>query len=193
MNRALPFAVVSVAGTALYLAIFVALHILPTGYNPIRHAVSDSAVGRSGGVVQRRPMVEFSRRSRSRTGARNWCRIAAGNARVDIPRPHRAGAAGHVRVPDQSRRTAIHPHCRTAVLHYGFAILAFVLTYLAISKLNTPLTAITPWRSVARPLNGLAWLITPTLAAVVITMLPLLRRIFGLLSESSWSRATCGC
>ena len=31
-----------------YLAIFVAWHILPTGYNPIRHAVSDYAIGRYG-------------------------------------------------------------------------------------------------------------------------------------------------
>jgi hypothetical membrane protein len=48
MTGASWLAVVSLAGILSYLAIFAALHIVPSGYDPVRHAVSDYAVGRYG-------------------------------------------------------------------------------------------------------------------------------------------------
>ena len=41
-------ALVSLVATLGYLSIFQALHVLPAGYNPIRHAVSESAIGTCG-------------------------------------------------------------------------------------------------------------------------------------------------
>ena len=48
MSGRFVLALVSLIATVGYLSIFVALHVLPTGYNPIRHTVSDYAVGKYG-------------------------------------------------------------------------------------------------------------------------------------------------
>jgi hypothetical protein len=44
----LTLALISLVASVAYLAIFVAWHVLPSGYDPIRHAVSDYAIGRYG-------------------------------------------------------------------------------------------------------------------------------------------------
>ncbi len=40
------FGIVAVAGAAVYLGLISLLHVLPTGYGPVRNAVSDYGVGR---------------------------------------------------------------------------------------------------------------------------------------------------
>jgi hypothetical protein len=42
----LTFALISLAGSLVYIAVVVALHILPTGYNLVHNAVSDYGVGK---------------------------------------------------------------------------------------------------------------------------------------------------
>jgi hypothetical protein len=39
------FALISLAGSVVYVAVVAALHVLPTGYNPAHSAVSDYGVG----------------------------------------------------------------------------------------------------------------------------------------------------
>jgi hypothetical membrane protein len=39
------FALLSLLGSLVYIAVVAALHVLPTGYNPARNAVSDYGVG----------------------------------------------------------------------------------------------------------------------------------------------------
>lgn len=41
----LPFALISLLGSLIYVAVVLALHVLPTGYDPRHNAVSDYGVG----------------------------------------------------------------------------------------------------------------------------------------------------
>lgn len=178
MSGGLPFAIVSVAGTSVYLAVFVALHRLPTGYSPIRNAVSDYGVGR------------YRRWFTAGLWASSLGVLAlAVGLGIGLGSPPMAehdlvflGLITLARVGMSVFPTNIEGQrfTRTAALHYVFAIAAFTFTYLAISHLTTQLKPITPWHSVERPLSWLAWLVIPALAGVVITMLRPLRRIFGL-------------
>ena len=43
-----PFALISLLGSLIYVAVVLALHVLPTGYDPRHNAVSDYGVGRYG-------------------------------------------------------------------------------------------------------------------------------------------------
>ena len=44
-TNVLVFALISLLGSVVYVAVVAALHVLPTGYNPARNAVSGSGVG----------------------------------------------------------------------------------------------------------------------------------------------------
>src|ERR1700735_1036689 len=44
--NALAFALISLAGSLVYVAVVVTLHVLPTGYDLVHNAVSDYGVGR---------------------------------------------------------------------------------------------------------------------------------------------------
>lgn len=69
---------------------------------------------------------------------------------------------------------------RTGLLHYGFAIAAFTLTYLAITAMTPALQALNVGQWTHAPLGWAAWTVGPALLLVVITMAPPLRRVFGL-------------
>ena len=69
---------------------------------------------------------------------------------------------------------------RTGALHYFFAILTFGFTYAAISGLTPDLVKIHPWHSEKALLTWLAGATLVGLILVVVTLLPRLRRIFGL-------------
>jgi uncharacterized protein DUF998 len=180
MTGALPLAlgVASVGGTVAYLAVFVALHRLPTGYNPVHHAVSDYAVGPYG----------------------RWFAVGLWSSAIGVL-TLAAGLAAEVSAPTVARGDLVllaliavarvgmsvfptnvedTPFTRSALLHYAFAIAAFTFTYLAISHLTVSLKAVSPWHAARGPLAALAWLVAPTLAGVVITMIGPLRRFFGL-------------
>lgn len=51
---------------------------------------------------------------------------------------------------------------------------------MAISDLTPVLQTLNPWQQVKGPLELLAWLVLHALILVIVTLLPLLRRIFGL-------------
>ena len=72
------------------------------------------------------------------------------------------------------------PITRTGLLHYGFAIAAFTLTYLAITGMTPALRALAVGQWVHAPLGWATWIVSPALFLVVITMLRPLRRVFGL-------------
>jgi hypothetical protein len=70
----------------------------------------------------------------------------------------------------------------TGRLHYVFAIASFALAYMAIDVLNpVVLPIVADWATPV--LAGLYWVVTASLAGVVICLIPALRRIFGLVER----------
>jgi hypothetical protein len=70
----------------------------------------------------------------------------------------------------------------TGKLHYLFAIASFALAYMAIAVLNpVALPFAAEW--VSPVLAGLYWMVAASLAGVVICLVPVLRRIFGLVER----------
>ena len=178
MNLALPLALVSLLAGLIYLVLFVTMHLLPTGYNPIRHAVSDYAVGKYGTLFR----VAFW------SSALNVLALAIGLA-VGVGVPPLAskdlvylGLIAFARLAMSLFPTDIEGKrlTRTGILHYVFAILAFAFAYMAISDLTPVLQTLNPWQQVKEPLAILAWIVLPALILVVVTLLRPLRRVFGL-------------
>ena len=178
MSGTLLLALLSALATTAYLGIFVALHVLPTGYNPIRHAVSDYAVGKYGYLF------------RIGLWASSLGVLALAFALIhgvgSPPLAHHElvylflipiARIGMTRFPTdlEGRRRS-----RTGVLHYVFAIAAFTFTYLAISDTTPVLRHLSGTVILGSPLHWVAWLVAPELALVVITMFRPLRKVFGL-------------
>jgi Protein of unknown function (DUF998) len=189
-------AAVSLASTVAYVAIMAGLHALPTGYNPIRHAVSDYGVGRytrlftvalyvsSVGVIA----LAFA--------------VLRGIGTPPLP----ARDIGYLLVIPLARigmtlfPTSLEGQrvSRTGLLHYVCAVAAFTFTYLAISGMTPALRALDGAAWARGPLGWTEWIIGPALALVVVTMLAPLRRVFGLfervflLSTNVWFALAAG-
>jgi hypothetical membrane protein len=171
-------AVASLASTVAYLVILAALHVLPTGYSPVSHAVSDYGVGRYRSLFTVGLYV-------SSVGV-----LALAFAQLkgvgSPPLPTRDIAyllliplarIGMMLFPTSLEGQRI---TRTGLLHYACAVAAFTLTYLAISGMTPALRALDLTEWARAPLGWTAWLVVPALALVVVTMLRPLRKVFGL-------------
>jgi hypothetical membrane protein len=172
------FSVVSLASTVAYLVILAALHAVPTGYSPVRHAVSDYGVGRYRWLftvalyVSSVGVLTLALALTSGIGAPPLSARDLGFLLV-IP----LARIGMTLFPTDLEG---RPISRTGLLHYVFAVAAFTLTYLAISGLTPALRAYDLSEWVRAPLGWANWAVGPALALVVITMLRPLRRVFGL-------------
>ena len=168
----------SLAATVAYLAILAILHALPTGYNPVRHAVSDYGVGRYQSLFSGALYV-------SSVGVLTLAfALVSGVGTPPLPTRDLTyllliplARIGMTIFPTSLEGQRIS---RAGLLHYVFAIAAFTLTYLAISGLTPPLRALDPSGWTNAPLGWAAWLVGPALALVVVTMVRPLRRVFGL-------------
>jgi Protein of unknown function (DUF998) len=178
MTGSLALAVISLVATFAYLAIFVALHTLPTGFNPIRNAVSDYALGRYG-YLFRIALWVSSIGVLALAGA-----LAAG---VGTPPLAKRDLLYLVLIPAARIGMTAFPTdvegkhlTRTGAVHYLLAIAAFTLTYLVISETTSLLRELTTAHWLDTSLKWSAWAVTPELALVVITMFRPLRKVFGL-------------
>jgi hypothetical protein len=170
-------ATASLVATLAYLAILAALHALPTGYDAARHAVSDYAVGRYG------PLFNVALYISSVSVLTLAFALITG---LGSPPPAARDLVFLLVIPLTRIGMTLFPTSlegqritRTGLIHYGFAIAAFTLTYLAISGMTPALQALTIGQWVHTPLGWAAWIIGPALFLVVITMLRPLRRVFG--------------
>jgi hypothetical protein len=172
-----------------YLTIFVALHLQTTGYNPVRHAVSDYALGRSGNLFRTGLWL---------SSAGVLALVVALKVGVGVPPLAKQDLAFLVLIPLARIGLTLFPtdlegqrRTTTGMMHYVFAILAFTFTYLAISRLTPALQILGPsWTH--STLRALATVARISLILVVVTMLPRLRAVFGLferlflLSTNAW-------
>ena len=170
--------VISLFATAAYLVIFVALHLLSTGYSPVRHAVSDYGVGRSA------PLFRIGLYASSVGVLALAFALMRG---VGSPPLATRDLMYLMLIPVARVGMSLVPTnlegerlTRTGLLHYVFAVAAFTLTYLAISGTTSVLRAsdLTIW--LRNPIGWVAWLVAPELALVVLTLLRPLRKVFGL-------------
>ncbi|MCX5562927.1 DUF998 domain-containing protein [Streptomyces sp. NBC_00038] len=182
MSSALFFAILGLVGLIGYLGIFVALHVLPTGYHPIRHAVSDYAVGQYGSLFRVGLLV-------SSLGV---LFLAIGLTLDPGAPPLAVSQLVFLYLVPATRlgmalfRTDLEGEklTRTGRLHYLFAIAAFAFTYAAISGMTPRLTSVSPWQSADGLLSALRWIALVSLVLLIVTLLPRLRTIFGLFERA---------
>lgn len=175
-------AAVSLVATVGYLAVMAHLHVVPTGYNPIRHAVSDYGVGRYRSLFNTALYL-----SSVAVLALDFALIEG----VGSPPLATRYFIYLLLIPLARIGMTLFPTnlegqklTRIGRLHYLCAIAAFTLTYMTISGMTPALRALDPTGWARAPLGGTAWIVAPALALVVVTMIRPLRRIFGLFERT---------
>ncbi|TDW86412.1 DUF998 domain-containing protein [Kribbella sp. VKM Ac-2566] len=175
---ALLCALLAVVGMAGYLCIFVALHLLPTGYHPVRHAVSDYGVGRyarlfrwalllsSAGILALAAGLGFEPGTPTVTVLQLVFLFLIPVTRV-----------GMLKFPTDLEGQRLTNSGR---LHYAFAVAAFALTYAAIAGLTPELEPVGAWEPVGGFLSVLRMIALVSLVLLVIALVPRLRKVFGL-------------
>lgn len=178
MSGAVVFASISLVATLAYLGVLVTLHVLPTGYDPVHHAVSDYAVGKYGYLFRIGLWV-------SSFGALTLA-VALIRGVGSPPLPSRAlvflflipvARIGMTLFPTDLEGKGLS---RTGIVHYLFAVLAFTLTYLVISETTTSVRDLGPSPWLLDLLKWSASAVAPALFLVVVTMFRPLRKVFGL-------------
>jgi hypothetical protein len=175
---ALIFALISLAGSVVYVIVVAALHVLPTGYNPVHNAVSDYGVGRYA------PLFRVSLWAGSVAVAALPIGLSLGVGAPPLASSDLVflGLVAVSRVGESLFPTTVEGErlTRAGALHYVFAIVTFGFTYTAISGLTPVLARLHPWHTDKGLLTWLAGATLVGLILVVATLLPRLRRIFGL-------------
>ncbi|MFD9327956.1 DUF998 domain-containing protein [Streptomyces sp. NPDC060065] len=182
MSVALFFAILGLIGLIGYLGIFVALHVLPTGYHPVRHAVSDYAVGEYGSLFRVGLLVS----SLGVVFLAIGLTLDPGAPPLAVSQLVFLYLVPAMRLGMAIFRTDLEGEKLTPTgrLHYLFAIAAFAFTYAAISGMTPRLTSVSPWQSADGLLSALQWIALVSLVLVVVTLLPRLRTIFGLFERA---------
>ena len=168
------------------LSIFLAFHVIAPERSMFGHAVSDYAVGKTARLFISYGLV-------GSLGAALLA-IATGSA-GEFPSkvPIYLALLAILRMGVLRFRTDIEGEAvtREGRLHYVFAIITFALTYMIVSASQPTLdTFANPTLNLI--LRDLGWIATISLVGVVTTLLPPLRRVFGLaeriflLSTASW-------
>ncbi|WP_405904786.1 DUF998 domain-containing protein [Streptomyces sp. NBC_00828] len=182
MSVALFFAILGLIGLIGYVGIFVALHVLPTGYHPIRHAVSDYAVGQYGSLFRVGLLVS----SLGVLFLAIGLTLDPGAPPLAVSQLVLLYLVPAMRLGMAIFRTDLEGEKLTPTgrLHYLFAIAAFAFTYAAISGMTPRLTSVSPWQSADGLLSALQWIALVSLVLLVVTLLPRLRTIFGLFERA---------
>jgi hypothetical protein len=178
MSIAFMFALLSFLAYLGESGVLVWLHAKPTGYNLVRHAVSDYGVGKT-----RRLFTIYL----ALAGLGSVLLAVAFMFGPEAPIvPQRTivfllllaiARIGVILFPTDLEGK---PLTRTGILHYFFAIVSIGFTYTIMAELTPIFLTIPDWQVVAGILNVLLMIATPALVALVITLWKPLRNIFGL-------------
>jgi hypothetical protein len=175
--------ILAAAAMAVGTGALLLLHVRPTGYNPIRDAVSDYAIGR-----YRALFWTFTT-----AGAVSGVALAIALARSHPSKPTLAvamlvlSAAARVLVPmfptDQSGSRFQTPK---GTIHMVLAVAIFASIAVAASNLGGTLGHEPAWHAVKGLVDGwLPWVITATASATGLAIIgPRLKPIFGLIERS---------
>ena len=175
--------IVAAAAMAVSTGALLLLHILPTGYKPIRDAVSDYAIGRYRGLFW----------TFTTGGAVSGLALAIALARSHPAKPTLTvamlllSAAARVLVPifptDQAGSRVQTPK---GTIHMILAIVIFASIAVAASNLGGTLGHEPAWHSIKGLVDGwLPWVVTGTATATGLAIIgPRLKGIFGLIERS---------
>jgi hypothetical protein len=175
--------IIAAGAMAISTGALLLLHLLPTGYNPIRDAVSDYAIGRYHALFW----------TFTTAGAISGLALAIALARSHPPKPTLTvamlllSAAARVLIPafptDQSGSRFQTPK---GTIHMVLAVAIFASIAVAASNLGDTLGNEPAWHSVHGLVAGwLPWVITATATATGLAIVgPRLKRIFGLIERS---------
>ena len=175
--------IIAAVAMAISTGALLLLHLLPTGYNPIRDAVSDYAIGRYHAVFW----------TFTTAGAVSGLALAIALARSYPAKPTLTvamlllSAAARVLIPvfptDQSGSRFQTPE---GTIHMVLAVTIFASVAVAASNLGDTLGHEPAWHSVHGLVDGwLPWVITATATATGLAIIgPRLKRIFGLIERS---------
>jgi len=174
----LTLALISLAGSLVYVVVVVALHVLPTGYNLVHNAVSDYGVGQYAPLFR----VSLWAGSIAVLTLAIGLGLGVGSPPLVIRDVVFLGLVAAVRIGESLFPTTVEGGklTRTGALHYLFAVLTFGFTYAAISGLTPELVKLYPWHAHKGMLDWLSGAVLVGLILVVATLLPRLRRVFGL-------------
>ena len=174
----LTLALISLAGSLVYVVVVVALHVLPTGYNLVHNAVSDYGVGQYAPLFR----VSLWAGSIAVLTLAISLGLGVGSPPLVIRDVVFLGLVAAVRIGESLFPTTVEGGklTRTGALHYLFAVLTFGFTYAAISGLTPELVKLYPWHAHRGMLDWLSGAVLVGLILVVATLLPRLRRVFGL-------------
>lgn len=174
----LAFALISLAGSLVYVAVVVALHVLPTGYDLVHNAVSDYGVGQYAPLFR----VSLWAGSIAVLALTIGLTLEPGAPPLLTRSLVFLGLVAACRIGESLFPTTVEGQklTRTGALHYLFAILTFGFTYAAISDLTPDLVKLYPWHAHHGLLDWLSGAILVGLILVIATLLPRLRRVFGL-------------
>ncbi len=171
---------VALGGWLLRLAGLVALHVVPSDYHPVRHAVSDYAVGPTRQLTARLAVVTAL--AWFGIAASCWLALPEGSDRTFVAAC--AGVNGLLSLLMPAFPTDLEGQRLTfrGVVHYGLAIAQFALAYTPMGNLVRAAEAL-HWPS-AGALNLLSVASLVCLVATCATMVGPGRRIFGLTERS---------
>jgi Protein of unknown function (DUF998) len=154
------------------------LHVKPTGYHPIRHAVSDYGVGPT------RRLFDVYLQLTNFGGVALAIALMAGLREPSVPQRSiillfllavaRIGVSWFPTDLEGKQCT------RIGILHYVFAILSIGFVYTITAQLTPYFQARPDWQAVNGILKALFDIATPALMAIVITMWKPMRNFFGL-------------
>jgi hypothetical protein len=174
----LTFALISLAGSLVYVAVVVTLHVLPTGYDLVHNAVSDYGVGRYAPLFR----VSLWAGSIAVLALAIGLGLGVGSPPLLIRDVVFLGLVAAVRIGESLFPTTVEGQklTRTGAMHYLFAILTFGFTYAAISGMTPVLVRLYPWHAHRGWLDWLSGAVLVGLILVIATLLPRLRHVFGL-------------
>ena len=177
------FSIVAAVAVAVQTAALIALHLLPTGYNPVHDAVSDYGVGRyrgwfwvqaiAGAVACLALAVALAETTPSVPALVVVMLVIAGVARFFIP----------VFATDQhgSRFQTAH-----GTIHMILAIVIFASVIIAASKFGSSVEHQAAWQGVKGWLNTLPWVMTGAAIGLLVGLrpwAPRLHMIYGLIER----------
>lgn len=178
--------VIAAIAMAVSTGALVVLHVLPTGYSPVRDAVSDYAIG-----GHRALFWTFTT-----AGAVSGLALAIALARSHPSKPTLTvtmlllSAAARLLIPvfptDQNGSRFQTPK---GTIHMVLAVAIFASIAVAASDLGGTLAHEPAWHAVKGLIDGwLPWVVTITATATGVAMIgPRLQRIFGLIERSYYA------
>jgi Protein of unknown function (DUF998) len=179
-------AVIAAVAMAISAGSLVALHVLPTGYSPIRDAVSDYAIGRHRGLFWLFVVagaasgfalaIALARSAPTKPTLTIAMLLLSGAARLLIPLFPTDQGGGRFQT-------------RKGTIHMLLAVSIFASIAVAASNLGASLGHEPAWHAVKGLVDGwLPWVITATAVATGVAIIgPRLKRFFGLIERSYYA------